>query len=134
MPLRSYWVLCVAGGLALTGVSGCDDTIFGTKASTLYRDCDREPPLTYDNFGKGFLGLHCTGCHSSLLKPEQRNLAPEGVDFDTLKGVLTWAERIEDRTLAQTMPPSGGPTPEELDRVAEWLACEVLPLSAQAGL
>ena len=90
-------------------------------------DCSRAPPLTYETFGKGFVDLHCVGCHSSLLRPELRNDAPPGVDLDTYEGVLTWSARIRARSLgaAPTMPPGGGPTEEELTLLDEWLGCEL---------
>ena len=92
-------------------------------------DCLRDPPLSYGNFGKGLMGRHCTGCHSSLLPEGQRNLAPVGVDLDTWAGVVQWGPRIEARSVgdAPTMPPGGGPTAQERAMLAEWLQCDVLP-------
>ena len=87
--------------------------------------CGRTPPLTYENFGQGFLRSHCTGCHGVLLPEEQREGAPLGVDFDTWGDVLNWAERIEIRTAEETMPPGGGPSAEERAKLAEWMACDV---------
>jgi uncharacterized membrane protein len=90
-------------------------------------ECDRDPPLTYDNFGEGFLNKHCVGCHSSLLPAGMREDAPVGVDLDTYQGVLTWADRIEARATGETpdMPPGGGPDTEEIALLTEWLHCEV---------
>lgn len=93
--------------------------------------CANEVQLTYDSWGRGFLDTHCNGCHSSITAPAQRRGAPPGVDFDTYGGVLQWAERIEDRVLVAPdeerieMPPGGGPTPEELSMLHEWLQCSV---------
>lgn len=91
--------------------------------------CDREPPLTWENFGQGWMGKHCTGCHSSLLRSDQRNGAPEPVDLDTWKDVVTWGSRIEARSVADDadMPPGGGPSAEERALLGEWLSCAVLP-------
>ncbi|TVQ92514.1 MAG: hypothetical protein EA397_06810 [Deltaproteobacteria bacterium] len=98
--------------------------------------CNPSEPLTWDNWGKGFVDTHCVGCHSSIIPPAQRRDAPVGIDFDTYRGVLLWAERIEERTLtgarqgidsAELMPPGGGPTEEELDMLEEWLHCTVYP-------
>ena len=90
--------------------------------------CDRDPPLTYTNFGQGFIGRHCAGCHSSLLPEDHRNGAPLGIDLDTLEGVQKWAERVRVRTVPADggMPPGGGPTEEERAMVAEWLECSLL--------
>jgi hypothetical protein len=94
-------------------------------------DCLRDPPLTYDNFGEGFVEQFCAGCHSSLTPEVHRNGAPAGVDFDHYGAVLSWAERIEARVLepepARAMPPGGGPTEEERERLSEWVRCSVLP-------
>lgn len=90
--------------------------------------CHRDPPLTYENFGRGLMERHCAGCHSSLLPEGQRNLAPMGVDLDTWAGVQKWADRIQARSTGEnpTMPPGGGPTELERSQLAEWLSCDVL--------
>lgn len=87
--------------------------------------CDHEPPLTWENHGRGFVEQYCTGCHSSLVPLEQRNGAPLTVDFDTYAGVLDWHDRIKLRVPleAPTMPPGGGPTTEEYVDFNEWLDC-----------
>jgi uncharacterized membrane protein len=91
--------------------------------------CDRTPPLTYDNFGRGYLEMHCNGCHSSLLPEAHRVGAPANVDFDNKSMVLEWADRIEARATGDlpTMPPGGGPTPTEVAQLEEWLYCTLLP-------
>lgn len=69
---------------------------------------------------------HCNGCHSSQLRPEIRNGAPPGVDFDTFEDTVFWRERIWVRAVEQvSMPPGGGPGPEELARFEEWMLCDV---------
>jgi hypothetical protein len=90
--------------------------------------CDREPPLSYENFGLGYMGKHCAGCHSSLFVGPMRKEAPPGVDLDTYAGVLTWAYRIEARATGDstTMPPGGGPSTAEVAMLTEWLQCRVL--------
>lgn len=97
--------------------------------------CDREPPLSYENFGRGFMGVHCAGCHSSLNPAGHRKGAPSGVDLDTQAGVLQWAYRTEARALgdAPDMPPGGGPSEAERERLAEWLQCSVFPALAEGG-
>lgn len=100
---------------------------------------ERDPHLTYDNFGKGFISKHCVGCHSSLIAGNQRKGAPPGVDLDTYLGVVTWAYRVEARSLGDSpgMPPGGGPSESERARLEEWLSCQVLrdadAQQAQAG-
>ncbi len=91
--------------------------------------CDRDPPLTWANFGQGWMDKHCTGCHSSLLRADQRNGAPVQVDLDTWEDAVAWGPRIAARSLGKeaTMPPGGGPSEEERRLLAEWLECAVLP-------
>lgn len=90
--------------------------------------CDRDPPLDYAGFGQGWMSKHCVGCHSSLIREEQREGAPVGVDLDTWEGVLQYAERIEVRTIdTRDMPPGGGPSEEERALLLEWLTCAVYP-------
>ena len=92
--------------------------------------CDSAAHLTDDNFGRGFMEKHCTGCHSSLLRADQRQGAPVGVDLDSYGQVLSFAARVEARVLSEggpTMPPGGGPTDEELTMLAEWMRCQVWP-------
>ncbi|MCO4771848.1 MAG: hypothetical protein KDA24_17585, partial [Deltaproteobacteria bacterium] len=45
--------------------------------------CEREPPLSYDNWGQAYMSTYCTGCHSSLAEGFDRREAPVGVDFNT---------------------------------------------------
>lgn len=92
--------------------------------------CVRTPALDYEGFGRPLMDKHCTGCHSSLLREDQRNAAPVGVDLDSYLGVLTYAERLHVRVVepeVATMPPGGGPTAEEIAQLEEWLVCTVYP-------
>lgn len=105
--------------LALGACSGAGDDSGG--------DCDRSPPLSWHSFGQGFMGKHCTGCHSSLLPDSHREGAPASVNFDTYADVVAQADRIAARALGDepTMPPGGGPSAEEQALLAEWLRCGV---------
>lgn len=115
---------------ALQTLSSCDDQVFNSREPN-YASCLRDPPLTWENTGKGLIDKHCNGCHSSLLRPELRNGAPVGVDFDTYPMTLLWADRIQQRGIVEvSMPPGGGPGPEELALLTEWMLCEVLPDAA----
>ena len=112
--------------------AGCDDHLVGHDLDAA-APCDREPPLTYENFGEPWLDQHCNGCHSSLLYQHQRTKAPLGVDFDTWQGVLDHAGRIDVRVSDGTMPPAAGPTEEERRLFDEWMQCEVLPIAGRNG-
>lgn len=100
--------------------------------------------LTYDNFGQKFMTDYCIVCHDSMLSHAQRNGAPFAHDCDTLPGVLSIADHIDQYTGSgpasdnTQMPPSdcpsvmGGPlnrscprpTETERQNLAIWLACE----------
>ncbi len=99
----------------------------GGSDTAASEDCDREPALSWENFGESYMALHCNGCHSSLLPSGQRGGAPLGMDFDTWSDVVLNVERIRSRALgdAPDMPPGGGPTETDLEMFEEWLACEV---------
>ena len=114
MALASLWVL----------LHGCAALRADDSAGA---QCRRDPPLTWDNFGHGFLTKHCLACHSSLVPEGAREGAPVGVDFDTYGSVLTWADRIAARAVADDadMPPGGGPSVEERANLSEWLGCGV---------
>ena len=128
-------VLClVITTLSLGILTGCDDLLLGHDG-TFTANCDRDPPLTYENFGQAYLGKWCTGCHSSLVRQNQRSGAPLGVDFDTYADVLAWAAEI-DEAAVQTdyMPPGGGASQAESGALGEWLRCQVYPdAQNQAG-
>ena len=118
--------------VAVSTVAGCDDVVFNGRSPS-YASCLRDPPLTWENFGKGHMDKHCNGCHSSLLvREELRNGAPLGIDFDTFEGNLEWGDRILQRGIIEvSMPPGGGPSAEEIRLFQEWVVCEVLPASGQ---
>lgn len=115
MTRRVPWVLVALGLLPL--LAGCGGA-----------DCDREPALSWDNFGRGYMETYCTGCHSVLLDTAlERRDATFGVDFNTYGDVMKHVERVEARGTGEnpTMPPSGGPSEAEIARLEEWLTCTV---------
>lgn len=105
---------CGDGGEPTAGDSGAYDE--GLAA------CEA---LTWETFGEGYFQTWCTGCHSSALPEGDRAGAPVGVDFDTYAGAAQWADRIDARVLSEppTMPPVGGSSDAERDRLAAWLDC-----------
>jgi hypothetical protein len=100
--------------------------------------------LTYDNFGRDFMGRYCTWCHDSSLPRSQRNGAPVFHDFDTLLGVRQVIDHIDEEagfgpdahntfmpgSRCPSVPggpldkPCDQPTAEERTNLALWLACE----------
>jgi hypothetical protein len=105
-----------------------DDPTTGEPASYPSLDerpCPEDSVLTIENFGGPFMLGYCTGCHHSSLEGTDRAGAPEGMDFDSIALVRTFAADIWARAGDQnaTMPPLGAPPQEERTRLGEWLAC-----------
>lgn len=97
--------------------------------------CPSDNALTYRSFGAGFLRTWCTGCHSSTLAADDRQDAPDGVDFDLAASLAEHAPSIYDRAVvegrkletdpasASPMPPAGVVPAAELRRLEQWIAC-----------
>jgi hypothetical protein len=89
-------------------------------------DCERGPVVTYDTFGRGFMAAYCNGCHGSTVI--DRRGAPPGILLDDRETVSMLSDRIFARVLppdgsAPTMPPAGGITPDDRERLVVWLSC-----------
>jgi uncharacterized membrane protein len=119
--------------VVLGSQTACDDSVIGPEPPvTAY--CNREPKLTYDNFGRGYMNQWCTGCHAARLRPYQRNGAPPDVNLDTFDDVMLHAERIQVRSVdSTTMPPTGTPSEAEVQALGEWLRCDVYPSINRQG-
>jgi hypothetical protein len=107
------WGTWAIAGAVLAVVPACGDS-GGEEPETV--DCDRQPPLDWDNFGEGFFSLLCTSFHSAKNSDVQRSGAPIGLDFDTYGQVVREVSRIETETTGPdaAMPPSGG-EPQQTD-------------------
>ena len=79
---------------ALGVLTACDDVLLGYDG-TFTGNCDRDPPLTYDNFGQAYLGKWCPGCHSSFVRENQRSGAVTGV----LGTVATTSATLSDHSI-----------------------------------
>lgn len=89
-------------------------------------DCaDRDPPLSWSNFGEAHLRAECTGCHHSALEEGSRSGAPVGADFETYAGVAALAAEIADRAVDDEadMPPAAPSEAASRALLGEWLAC-----------
>lgn len=112
---------------------GCcagESDIFGPPTQTV---C---PPtgttLTYQNFAKPFVEKYCTQCHHSDLMGAARQGAPTFHDFDTLSGIKSVSEHIDQTTAAGPASVNEGmpnvalkPTLDERYKLGEWIACDM---------
>jgi len=89
------------------------------------RPCPEGNTIDGQNFGIPFLLTHCNGCHGGAVTGDERQGAPPGVSFDNLGEVQMQLDRIWERSGDdnETMPPAGGPTPDERAMLGQWLAC-----------
>lgn len=109
------------------GCGGDEDEIFGPPTQAA---CPQGSTLTYASFGQAFMNQYCTRCHASTLTGSARNGAPKYHDFDSVGGVRSVSDHV-DQTAASgpastntAMPPSGPlPTMDERQKLGEWLAC-----------
>lgn len=101
---------------------GCNGGETDTGEDTF---CVDQPVLTYENFGQGFMSLHCQGCHSSERTGEDRFGAPESVHFDDKNEVALLARSILAVATgpAAFMPPSGGLLEDDKEKLEIWLRC-----------
>lgn len=110
-----------AGAGSGAGSSG-EDT--GTSGA-VELDCDAVPVITYDTFGAGFLATYCNGCHGAQVL--DRKGAPPDVVFETRADAASFADRILARRMPPAgtipMPPAGGVTPDDDERLHIWLTC-----------
>ncbi|MCK6504362.1 hypothetical protein L6R53_13330 [Myxococcota bacterium] len=85
--------------------------------------CQDAPVVTWEYWGQGFLTESCQSCHAST--SADRNGAPASVTFDTEAQVWTHRDAIlATATGAEpTMPPRGGPSPDDRDLLEIWLRC-----------
>jgi hypothetical protein len=124
-------------------LAGCTNTAVPTSTQAVCPDPD-PATLTWESFGGQFMTDYCTGCHASALLHAQRNGAPLYHDFDTLPGVLSFADHVDQWSGSgpaahnTIMPPDrcptdpGGslnrdcpqPTEEQRTNLSVWLACE----------
>lgn len=90
------------------------------------QDC-AESDAVWAGDAEAFFADYCLECHSSALAGDDRNDAPEGVDFDTyallaaqdLEGVATQIEL----GYMPSADAAASPTPDQRDRVVTWLRC-----------
>ena len=125
----------------LLWVTGCNGNFCWSEQCVdepidVVEDLSCPPEIGWKTVGKPFLDTWCTSCHAATLDPNDRMGAPQGIDFDTWEGASLWADRIVAVTQGQeaTMPPAGGPSDEEREAIAAWVACGAPGSATEAGL
>jgi uncharacterized membrane protein len=85
--------------------------------------CREAPFETYETFGRGFLATWCAGCHAATTR--ERFGAPPEVTFDTRAEAVALKDRILARAAVEpaTMPPAGGSSLLDRERLRIWLTC-----------
>jgi len=110
------WLLCFLVACQGDGPDSADTADTGA--------CPDGSLRTWENTGAPFLSTWCVPCHGVALPESERQGAPLGVDLDTHEDARTWADRVAARALdLGNMPPVGDPEAEDLEALAEWLAC-----------
>ena len=105
--------IALAAVTALTGACGADTN----------RSC-AQSFLRYDNFGSPFIVDWCRACHSADTPPDMRQQAPADINFDNRSEVRRWSLQIRlTAGEGSSMPPAGGPSPEDRQMLVEWLGC-----------
>jgi hypothetical protein len=107
--------------LLLFAVS-CEDPL---EATTSPDACVDGTPLTWANFGKPMFATWCVSCHAETISGADRNGAPLGLNLEHLDQVLPHLDRIlaTSATNDWTMPPSGGMSARDRERLREWIEC-----------
>jgi|GEM_PF-2486608 len=87
-------------------------------------DCS-SVPWNYTNVGAPYMRTWCTSCHHIDLPEEERAGASLEVNLDSYSDIILHLDRIQARALSEpaTMPPAGGPSDIEKQRLREWIVC-----------
>lgn len=103
--------------LILWACSGAGDSVPRTGP------CDDAPIVTYDNFGRGFFQENCNTCHAA--GTPDRHGAPEEMSFDDADQIWALKEPILASSAVEppTMPPQGGTTEDDREKLQIWLEC-----------
>ena len=102
--------------LLLLAAAGCADGDSDTDGI-----CDDVTPSTWASFGQDFVQENCQACHSGT--SSNRYNAPPAVNFDFEDEVRERADRVLTRVEEGSMPPQGGISEDDKQRLADWLTC-----------
>jgi len=103
------WTVIVLMSVVACGKDDPNETGNGSSIDSADSsvNCAGAPTVTWENWGEGFFITWCQACHSAI--SENRNGAPEGIDFDTADDVRLWTTSIQRTVLEDgTMPMGGG--------------------------
>lgn len=121
--MRWKWLLMAGVGAAWGGLAACGGNAERIEDSA-QSVCDTALPVSWDNWGEGFMLTHCSGCHAE--GAPDRHGAPDGVFFDSEDQVLGAAATLLRMVVDEdTMPPAGGVREEEKILLEAWLGCLV---------
>ena len=89
--------------------------------------CDDVPVLTWENFGQGFLLENCQSCHAenALFRETSSDPPPESIHFGDKATALGLADAILSSATGEAprMPPRGGISEEDREKLDIWLQC-----------
>ena len=89
--------------------------------------CDDVPVLTWENFGQGFLLENCQSCHAenALFRDTSSDPPPAAIHFGDKATALGLADAILSSATgdAPRMPPRGGVSDEDREKLDIWLQC-----------
>lgn len=131
LDVRTLGLAALLLGTTMGHGDGCcaSSSVLGPATGAV---CPPSSTLTYDNFGRQFMQTYCVACHDSAKTGSDRNGATLDHDFDTVIGVRSVANHI-DQTAASgpdatndQMPPEdeeAQPSLTERELLAEWIAC-----------
>ena len=118
-----YMILAVLIGCHVEDSSSLQEP---PKAFARSVDCENIP-WNWSNVGQPFMLTWCTSCHHpDLVGSEVRQGAPDAYNFHSYSETVSHAPNIMNRVIDQTpspMPPAGGPSEKELQRLYEWIDC-----------
>ncbi len=88
-------------------------------------NCPAGTNLSYENFGAQFLRRYCSGCHSVNLAGEDRQGAPDAVNFDSSTDAISLRVEMIQYAGADdaSMPPGISILKDERALFREWLNC-----------
>jgi hypothetical protein len=111
--VRCAKILPVA--LIIAFLPGCADGLGDPTGST----CPSNSTLTYENFGRAFIGGHCGPCHAGQASPRLTSQADVQANID----IIDRAAASGPDAANTFMPEEGSVSDADRKKLGEWLAC-----------